>query len=318
MNQSVIQRGHLLYLRVGTEWFLYDMNEKPLGSGAMGTVYQGRSCLTNEHVAIKRVVDEYANYPQIRERAKLEASLLFRHSNLVEMIGYCEIHPSNGPIFIISRLVQGITLDKHVELFMRSRKDSVKRICETIYPVLNALQYLHEKGIVHMDIKPSNIMVENGHNIRLMDLGIATTHSDLGISSPGLVGTPKYAAPEQIYTKDRPQTKIDATTDIYETGVTLYELLSGFNPFDSGSRDETICRQQTLVLPACSKIPAPVLAVLRKATEKSQSNRYQSADEFQNALKQALIEPRPNYLLWIAVGIAAVAILLTFIIILSA
>ena len=100
--RNIVQKGDEIYLCVNGEWFFYNQTEPPLGAGAMGTVYLGRSCQTQERVAIKRVVDKYANVPSIRERAKLEASLLFRHRNLVEMIGYCELNPYNGPIFIVS------------------------------------------------------------------------------------------------------------------------------------------------------------------------------------------------------------------------
>ena len=223
--RNIVQKGDEIYLCVNGEWFFYNQTEPPLGAGAMGTVYLGRSCQTQERVAIKRVVDKYANVPSIRERAKLEASLLFRHRNLVEMIGYCELNPYNGPIFIVSRLVQGITLDEHVNTHLRNRKDAVKRICESLYPVMDALDYLHQKGIVHMDIKPANIMIEHGSNIRLMDLGIAYTPDSVSMTSPGLIGTPKYAAPEQIIEPGQVQLTVDKTTDIYELGVTLYELL---------------------------------------------------------------------------------------------
>ena len=102
---NIVQKDNLLYLRVENEWYCYDLLSTPLGEGAMGTVYLGYSCSSNEQVAVKRVIDKYANVPSIRARARLEASLLFRHPNLVEMIGYCEFNPNNGPIFIISRLI---------------------------------------------------------------------------------------------------------------------------------------------------------------------------------------------------------------------
>ena len=149
---NIVQKGNDIFLRVDEEWFTYNLMEPQWREGAMGTVYLGRSCRTNERVAIKRVIDKFANVPSIRERARLEASLLFRHQNLVEMIGYCELNPYNGPIFIISRLVQGMTLDQHVEMHLRSRTDAVRKICESIYPVFDALEYIHSKGIIHMDI----------------------------------------------------------------------------------------------------------------------------------------------------------------------
>lgn len=287
---NVILRENEIYLRVNNEWFVYNTQSAPLGSGAMGTVYLGRSCQTNEKVAIKRVIDTYSNVASVRERARLEASLLFRHRNLVEMIGYCECNPVSGPIFIISRLVSGITLDKHVGLHLRNRPDFVEKICWTIYPVLDALEYLHSKNIVHLDIKPSNIMIENGSNIRLMDLGIAfTSHHSGRISVPGLVGTAQYAAPEQLMKLDKAQVPINRTTDIYELGMTLYELLADMNPLDNLTHEETLEKLPCVTLSAISGVPLPVMRVIWKATEKEQTRRYQSAADFKAALKEALI-----------------------------
>lgn len=313
-NASIVQKGNEIYLRVGEEWYCYDRTERPLGEGAMGIVYLGRSCLTKERVAIKRVLDKYANVSSIRERARLESSLLFRHRNLVEMIGYCEMNPYNGPIFIISRLVQGITLDKHVNDHLRNRPDAVKRICESIYPVLNALDYIHSKGIVHMDIKPSNIMIENGCNIRLMDLGIAFTHDAVDMTSPGLIGTPKYAAPEQNIEKGQQCLSVDRTTDLYELGITLYELLTGYNPFDSPTREETLEKQHTETLPFVQGVPISIINVLRKATAKVQADRFQSAREFKNALQQALTQPIDKGNKWLfPLSIGCVVVLIVII-----
>lgn len=287
----IVQKGNEIYLQIADEWYVYSLKEPPLGEGAMGTVYLGRSCRTGEKVAIKRVIDKYANVPGIRARAHLEASLLFRHQNLVEMIGICELNPHTGPIFIVSRLVQGITLDQHVNQHLRNRPDAVRKICESVYPVFDALEYLHSKGIYHMDIKPSNIMIENGSNIRLMDLGIAYAADVANLTSPGLIGTPKYAAPEQYVEPGQHSLPIDGTTDIYELGVTLYELLTGFNPFESSSREETLRRQRTEILPFVQGVPESVVSVLRKATAKLQPERFRTALEFKQALQQALQKP---------------------------
>ena len=101
IRRTVVQRkgDPYIYLWVMNEWYCYNPQEPPVGSGAMGDVYRGFRCKNGAPVAIKRVKDAYANNKMIRERAKQEASLAFRHPNLVEMVGYCEYAPESGPIF---------------------------------------------------------------------------------------------------------------------------------------------------------------------------------------------------------------------------
>ncbi|MBR1570699.1 MAG: serine/threonine protein kinase [Bacteroidales bacterium] len=278
-HQNIKVDGNKVYLRANTgEWFYYDKTEKPLGSGAMGTVYFGRAYNDRyDMVAIKRVAPQIAEIPAVRQRAKTEASLAFRHRNLIEMVGYCEEYEDEGPIFIISRLVQGVPLNKYVEQ-LRNSPDWVARICRTTYPVMDALTYLHEKGIVHLDIKPSNIMVENGSNIRLMDLGIAYTSKLISSGNGGLLGTPGYAAPEQYIQKGQTEISFKNTTDIYELGATLYDLLSGVKPYSDDS-------DSLKPIPGVSR---PVMKVLSKALQRFPADRYQSAAEFKRALTEAV------------------------------
>lgn len=272
-------RGSEVFLLVGREWYHFDISRPPLGAGAMGTVYLGRNCRDNHDlVAVKQVNPAYSRLQSIRERARLEASLAFRHRNLVEMIGCCEEGGLTGPMFIVSRLVQGVTLDRYVEQTFRGRTDRVRRIVQCIFPVLDALDYIHSKGIIHLDIKPGNIMVENGSNVRLMDLGIAYTHARAGMTSSGLLGTPGYAAPEQYLKPGTVNLPFDATTDIYQLGVTLYELISGTKPYGEDS-------DRLKPIPEVSKA---LMKVIAKALAKEQSDRYQTARQFAAALHDAL------------------------------
>lgn len=295
--QQVVQKegDPRIYLNVMGQWYYYDPNSTPLGDGAMGTVYIGYSCSSNQRIAVKRVKDIYANNKMIRERAKQEASLSFSHPNLVQMIGLCEVNPNYGPIFILSGYIAGITLDTHVkeQLNLLPQEDRIEKISNEVCKVLDALQYLHSRGVVHRDVKPSNIMIENGSVVRLMDLGIARLNGGNKYSSYGFIGTPQYAAPEQIL-RDSDNTEINAQTDIYALGVTYYELLTGKNPFQTKVEAEILSRQIKMKLPHDKKIPRSIYNVILKATEKVPSKRYKSASEFKFAILDALQRSRKN------------------------
>ena len=309
MPGRVTQKGDTIYLNIGQRWFQY--NERSLlGSGAMGTVYKGYDCNSGEPVAIKRVKDRFANNPEIRRRAHQEAELMFRHPNLVEMIGCCEMAQNRGPIFIVSNFVQGENIDKFINDHVRSLPNVEKRICELFFPVLDALSYIHQKGIIHMDIKPSNIMMEQGKNVRLMDLGIADVTDTMNTATSGMMGTPKYAAPEQFSDPEtRPQ--LTAATDIYEAGVTLYELITMYNPFGAETVLEAKELHQELILEKKTMMSDAVYQVIRKATAISPSDRYQNAGQMKKALMEAFSKPDPssNWLVFGILGILGVVVI---------
>jgi len=305
----VAKRGNLIYLQTGSHTYCYDESRMPLGKGAMGTVYKGQELGSGKVVAIKRVKDEFANVPEIRQRAHLEASLMFSHPNLVEMLGCCEVAPGRGPIFIISEFINGENMDKFVDKFIRSMPNVEQRICNMFIPVLDALNYIHQKKIIHLDIKPSNIMVENGRNCRLMDLGIAETSAKTHSIASGMMGTPKYAAPEQFA---QSQAKLTFATDIYEAGVTLYELITKINPFVGKTIKDANDLHKSVVLQKTPAISNAVLEVLQKATAVNPADRFQQASEMKMALQQALCEPektKPNKALLIGLAIAAAVLL---------
>lgn len=290
------QQGNLVYLTAGRERFVFDCTAAPIGQGAMGTVFSGMSLADRRRVAIKMVNPRYADIPSVRNRAREEAMLRFRHPNLIETVGLCE-PAATGPIFIVSNFVSGITIDKHVNQNLKRLDNFVVRVCHTMFPVLDALDYLHHapKPIYHLDIKPSNIMVERGNsNVRLMDLGIAFTRDTHDITSAGLLGTPGYAAPEQQVEVGRPL-EVDATTDLYEFAVTLYELLSGAKP-DNPMEPEEI-----------RGVNKALNSVLSRAMSYFKDERYQSASELKNAISEALVTRRSfPWLKWASIAAGAI------------
>lgn len=292
---TVVQRPNdpYVYLHVMGEWYCYNPQEPPLGQGAMGDVYKGYRCSNGAYVAIKKVKSEYENIKMIRERAKLEAALAFRHPNLVEMIGCCEWAPDHGPIFILSNFVHGEDINTYAKRFADSPQ-RVEKVCRMTCSILDALDYIHSRGVIHRDIKPSNIMVENDSNVRLMDLGISRMNGGNQFSQYGFIGTPQYSAPEQIRRDEgNSSVSINATTDLYELGITLYELLTGENPFDTNTEAETLAKQLKEPLPDSPLIPSKLMKVIWKVTEKDQRERYQTALEFKNAIETALLPDPP-------------------------
>lgn len=277
-----------IYMSLGGREYQYNPDDKPLGSGAMGTVYLGKDSLTGEKIAIKRVKDQYANFKQVRERAKLEASLAFHHPNLVEMVGYCEMAPDNGPIFILSKYVSGTDIRTYIKNNLDKSEDRTNKICQLIYSVIDALSYIHSRGFIHRDIKPSNIMVEDNGNVRLMDLGIARMNGGNKFSVVGFIGTPQYSSPEQILRGTDDEKRISPSTDLYALGITMYELLVGKNPYKADTEVDTLSRQIKMILPDAKNIPWSLMKVMRKATEKDPALRFQSADEMKVALREAL------------------------------
>lgn len=292
MQTAVIKNpgSSLIYLRVNEEWFCYDYKLQPLGQGALGIVYLGFDCNSHQRVAIKKIRDEYTNNRYVRQSARAEASKIFYHPNIVHTIGLCEENQHNGAMYIISEYIPGVTFESFVRTRLNnlSKTERIVRIVSEMRQILDALKYLHNLGILHKDIKPSNIMIDSVLRVKLTDLGISEAYHKQIRTIKEFIGTPQYAAPEMI-PESGISSPIDARTDLYAFGVTLYELITGFNPFAGATNDETLHNQLCRVLPENSELPRKLFKILEKATAKEPDKRYQTATEFDNALVEFLI-----------------------------
>lgn len=284
----------------------YDVDAKPLGEGGMGRVFQGYrvSERTGERtpVAIKAI---YENIPdRVVERARREAAIQLDNESLIHMYGFVEVvTPGNGDIpskvhyHVIMELLVGVTLEDLMngitcnqngmqipfaaELYgqyIHHRNAAVIRIMKS---VLSGLMALHDKGFIHRDIDPSNIMVTIDGKIKLLDFGICKQIMSLGSQDKALtatgvfMGKVNYAAPELVLGDVKSQ---NYTTDIYAMGILLYQLCAGHLPFTGTDQDVLACNLRK-PLPMKDIHRNDIKKIIRKATEKTQSKRYASVAE---------------------------------------
>lgn len=278
-----------VYLRVNSRWYRYDATAPPVGDGAMGVVYLGFDCATNDKVAVKMLRQEFWNDSLIRNRLKLEASIVLHHPNVIRMIGYCEDDSETGPLYVLSEYVCGVTFKEHVQQLSYLDTSPEEKYYKTVLafqPALDAVKCLHSYGVIHRDIKPMNLMFQDGYQLKLMDLGIAKADYFFDAHLKGFIGSMPFAAPEQIV-DDNVEAIIDKRADIYSLGVTLSYLLVGHYP-----------------ILKTDKVPATLSKVISKAAADDPDLRYQTTDEMMDDLDLYIEEftniktSKSNILLW--------------------
>jgi serine/threonine protein kinase len=257
----------------------YRIVEK-LGRGGMGVVYKGIDETLDREVAIKLFSAEVGEEQDIVKRFRAEATTLAK-LNHPEIATIYELYRHESDLLMVMEFVSGETLE---QLSQRSGPLPPERAAYLVAQVLGALQYAHQAGIVHRDLKPANVMVNDQGHVKVMDFGIARVLGAEHMTRDGhMMGTPAYMAPEQVLGQD-----IDARADLYAVGVVFYRLLTGTLPF----RADTVIG---MVQKQVSDLPTPVRvhradvpewceAVLSRALAKKPEDRFQSAEEFRQAL----------------------------------
>ncbi|HXY38716.1 MAG TPA: serine/threonine-protein kinase [Vicinamibacteria bacterium] len=262
---------------------------RPLGKGGMGMVYQAHDRMLDETVAIKVLRSEFVNTPEMAQRFRSEIKLARRvtHRNVCRIHEYGE--DPGGPRYISMEYVEGADLRE----LTRERGGFIpaEEAYELAAQAADGLQAIHEVGIIHRDLKTSNIMRDSRGVVRLMDFGIAKVETDhatsAGLTSAGQVmGTPEYMSPEQCM-----GTKLDARSDIYALGIVIYEMFTGTVPFRGDTPVATLFRHMQDPVPfdsgPAARIPRPAVPVLGRALAKQRADRYQSASELAEALRRA-------------------------------
>jgi serine/threonine protein kinase/tetratricopeptide (TPR) repeat protein len=264
-----------------------------LGKGGMGMVYKAQDRLLDEVVAIKVLRSEFAQDPAMSQRFRSEIKLARKvsHPNV------CRIHEygEDGSISYISMaLIEGTDLRR---VLLQSRDGlPTEDAFRLALQITEGLQAIHDVGIIHRDLKSPNIVCDSatGGSARLMDFGIAKDSRSVGgLTAVGeVMGTPEYMSPEQC--RGNP---LDFRSDIYSLGIVIYEIFTGRVPFRGDSVMATLLKQveepPPLDAPAASRIPASLAPVLRKALAKNPDERYPTAAEMAEALREAQRHPHP-------------------------
>lgn len=265
-----------------------------LGDGGFATVYLAQHSVLEKKAAVKFLLEEWVNEPDVVARFFDEARTMERlkdHPNIVGIIDIAtkEICDREGlPPYFIMEFVDGESLEKKIH---SDEGFTLEFILSVMESALSALGHCHKLGVIHRDIKPSNILLTKDAGVKLTDFGIAKAKLNTSKTGNGLtLGSTDYMSPEQALGKR----DMDFRSDIYSIGVTLYELVTGKLPFVSDNPNSValmhIQEEPKAPVEVNEAVPQKLNDLILKAMEKKPENRFQSCQEMIDALK-ALSEP---------------------------
>jgi hypothetical protein len=252
-----------------------------LGGGGMGSVYEAEDPASGRRVALKLVLPEYAQSPEAVERFRQEGRLAssLAHPRCVFVLAADD---DAGRPYIAMELMPGSTLD---DLVKEKGPLPPEQALPKILDVIDGLHEAHQLGLVHRDVKPSNCFLEADGRVKVGDFGLAKSLvSDSKLTKTGtFLGTPLFAAPEQIK-----QEAVDAQSDVYSVAATLYFLLTGRAPFQSGDSLATLARIVSDDPPPMRglrpELPRALDRAVLRGLERDRRKRYRNLDEFRKAL----------------------------------
>ena len=261
----------------------------PFGEGGMASVYKAFQPGTERYVALKILPQHYANEATFHERFQQEAQIIakFQHPHILPVFDYGE---QDNFAYLVMPLIEGGTLAK----LINGGTLELSQVRTIISQIGDALDYAHSYGVVHRDVKPTNILIDERQNALLTDFGISKIIGDMiNLTGTGqIIGTPAYMSPEQIKGE-----LIDGRSDIYSLGIVLYEMVTGRTPYRADTPPALYVKHLLDPLPPPSTIipdlPEPVEKVILKSLAKDPNDRYQTAAEMVQAIKRAIgVGPR--------------------------
>lgn len=255
-----------------------------LGKGAMGIVYRALDPDINRKVAVKTIrfdltTDESENEERMqRFMREAQAAGKLTHPNIITIY---DVGREKDMTYIVMQYIEGPSLQR---LIAAGEKFSTQEVIRLMTQVCSALDYAHQSGIVHRDMKPGNVLLDNNRKPYICDFGVAHVETSTLTQSGTAVGTPSYMSPEQVMGK-----KIDKRSDIFSLGCILYEFLTGRRPFEAESITTVIYKIINEEPPSLSEVkkglPAGFEQIIGKALAKDPNDRYQSCTQLANDLR---------------------------------
>lgn len=274
---------------------IYQVEETPIGSGGMGRVLRG-SDPDGRPVAIKEILPEFANDFEIRTRTEREVQILEALNQTDGVVKVYDRFPMGNNFYIVMELIDGLNIEQYIQKY--GAMPHVRAI-RFMMEILETMQTVHEKEIVHRDMKPSNIMIRTDEHTCILDFGIAkdmNAQNQVTTIIGTIIGSDGYMSPEQA-----DGYSIDHRADIYALGCVLYYMLTGHHAFDTLKSDyetrENIINKPFPRLKKHSKtdFPKGLQEVLDRATDKNMMRRYQTCSEFRKDLEKVLKPERRTY-----------------------
>ena len=266
----------------------YEILDK-IGTGGMSDVYKAMDHILGREVAVKVLKQEFAEdvtfVTKFRSEAQSAAGL--EHPNIVNIY---DVGSENGMYYIVMEYVEGITLKTYIE---KKGQLNFKEAISIAIQVGRGIEAAHNKGIIHRDIKPQNIIISTEGKVKVTDFGIARATSSNTIHAD-VMGSVHYASPEQARNG-----YVDGKSDIYSLGIVMYEMVTGRVPFDG---DTTVAialqhLQEEMVAPSAyaPDLPISLEKIILKCTMKSPDRRYAAIEDLLLDLKKALVSPNEDF-----------------------